>query len=197
MQKQKLNLGDSLKVVPLAFITVYNETDTEGQGAHFFGTWNKEQACTYPTVEGSYYNRQLPNGHILVPSNWVMVEVLGHPELKNAVVAYKRTGSRIWKAWKDDAKERGGSSATMIYTLTEGEYDNDKGMEWTDIDFNYSGNLVEEDKAMAIHCLKKSNAIAESYNKHALIADHSESAKPTKAYITDASDIEDSEELGF
>ena len=95
LQKEKVNLGAELKVVPLAFITVYQEKSDATNTAQFFGMWNKEQAVNYPLVEGSYFNRQLPNGHILVPVNWVMIEVIGHKEIENAVITYKSTGSRI------------------------------------------------------------------------------------------------------
>ena len=67
IQKDKLNLGSELKVVPLAFITIYNERENASKDAKFFGVWNKEQAVNFPVADGSYFNRQLPNGHILVP----------------------------------------------------------------------------------------------------------------------------------
>jgi hypothetical protein len=129
-----------------------------------------------------------------------MVEVLGHPELENAVVAYKSTGSRIFRKWKDDAKPRSQTSATLIYEISEMDVKNDKN-EWTDIGFTFSGNLLEEDKAMAFKCLKKSNAIRDSYKNHVLVADHAPvSATKAVAQIEDASDVEDStddEESGF
>lgn len=204
IQKDKLNLGSELKVVPLAFITVYNEKDGTGLGAKFFGMWNKEQAVQYPVAEGSYFNRQLPNGHILEPSNWVMVEVLGHHDIKNAVIAYKRTGSRIWKAWKEDAKSRAGSSATLVYRISEEVYSNADN-EWTDISFAFDSNLLEKDRNEALHCLQKSNSLRESYEKALLIGNHDVSAvavpaKPAAIEAKDASETEDSfddEELGF
>ena len=202
LQKDKVNLGESLKVVPLAFITVYQEKADATNTAQFFGVWNKEQAVNYPLAEGSYFNRQLPNGHILMPVNWVMVEVLGHREIENAVIAYKSTGSRIWKQWKEDAKNRSSSSATLIYTIHEEVQKNDK-FDWTDIGFEYSANLLETDKSEAVYCLKKSNAIRESYEKALLIANHdtaSLSAPKAVAQIADASTTEDSfddEENGF
>ena len=67
LQKEKVNLGDTLKVVPLAFITLYDEFEDKPQNAQFFGVWNKEQAVTYPVANGSYFNTQLPNGHMLKP----------------------------------------------------------------------------------------------------------------------------------
>lgn len=200
IQKDKLNLGAELKVVPLAFITLYNEKADAGKDAQFFGTWNKEQAVQFDLVEGNNFNRQLPNGHILVPVNWVMVEVLGHPEIENAVIAFKSTGSRIWRKWKEDAKNRSGSSATLVYKIFEETYNNDK-YDWTDFGFEFVESLLEKEgnkaKAQALACLKKSNTIRESYERHTLIGNHDTqaiTAKPVKGYIEDTSDASETEE---
>ena len=202
LQKDKKVLGAEVKVVPLAFITLYQEKESAAQDAKFFGMWNKEQAVTFPVADGSYYNRQLPNGHILVPVNWVCVTVIGHHEIENAVIAFKSTGSRIWKKFKEDAKSRSGSSATLVYLLKEGLYNNDM-FEWTDFDFQYVGSLLELDKEEAVYCLRKSNAIREAYENATLVGNHDVTAlssRSTVAQITDASEIEDStddEEMGF
>jgi hypothetical protein len=200
LHKEKKNLGSSIKVVPLAFITLYNERENANQDSKFFGVWNKEQAMKYPVADGSYFNRQLPNGHILVPVNWVMVSVLGHHEIENAVVAFKSTGSRIWKKWKDDAKTRSGSCATLVYELKEAEYKNDS-FEWTDFGFEFSANLLETDKNEAVYCLKLSNQIREAYEKHLLIADKVEEKPSAPAAIEDKSEVadcyDDEEESGF
>lgn len=203
LQKDKKVLGAELKVVPLAFITLYQEKENASNDAKFFGMWNKEQAVTFPVADGSYFNRQLPNGHILVPVNWVMLTVIGHHDIENAVIAFKSTGSRIWKKWKEDAKNRSSSSATLVYKIFEEAYNNDK-FEWTDFGFEYVESLLETDKEEAVYCLKKSNAIRESYEKATLVGNHDVSAlsakKQTTAFIEDASDIEDSfddDEVGF
>lgn len=202
IQKDKLNLGAELKVVPLAFITLYNERESAEQTARFFGVWNKEQAVQFPVADGSYFNRQLPNGHILVPVNWVMVSVIGHHDIENAVIAFKSTGSRIWKSWKEDAKQRSSTSATLVYKIHEETYNNDK-FDWTDFGFEYAENLLETDKAEAVYCLKKSNAIREAYENHTMIGNHDVTAltkTPVTAYVEDASNTEDSyddEESGF
>lgn len=204
IQKDKKILGTELKVVPLAFISLYQERESAAQNAKFFGMWNKEQAVTFPVADGSYFNRQLPNGHILVPVSWVCVTVIGHHEIENAVIAFKSTGSRIWKKWKEDAKSRSGSSATLVYLLKEGLYNNDK-FEWTDFDFQYVGSLLESDKEEAVYCLRKSNAIREAYEKATLVGNHDVSALTAKkpaSLIEDASEVADSydddmEEMGF
>ena len=203
LQKDKKVLGAELKVVPLAFITLYQEKESVAKDANFFGVWNKEQALQFPVADGSYFNRQLPNGHILVPVNWVMVTVIGHHEIENAVIAFKSTGSRIWKKWKEDVKERSSSSATLVYKIHEEAYSNDK-YDWTDFGFEYVESLLETNKAEAVYCLKKSNAIREAYEKATLVGNHDVSALSAKiqttALIEDASDTEDSfddEELGF
>lgn len=194
LQKDKKILGAEVKVVPLAFITLYQEKESAAQDAKFFGMWNKEQAVTFPVADGSYFNRQLPNGHILVPVNWVCVTVIGHHEIENAVIAFKSTGSRIWKKWKEDAKSRSGSSATLVYLLKEGLYNNDK-FEWTDFDFQYVESLLETDKEEAVYCLRKSNAIREAYENATLVGNHDVTAlssRSTVAQITDASEVADS-----
>ena len=202
LQKDKKILGTEVKVVPLAFISLYMEKESTAQDTKFFGMWNKEQAVTFPVADGSYFNRQLPNGHILVPVNWVCVTVIGHHEIENAVIAFKSTGSRIWKKWKEDAKSRSGSSATLVYLLKEGLYNNDK-FEWTDFDFQYVENLLETDKEEAVYCLRKSNAIREAYENATLVGNHDVTAlssRSTVAQITDASEVADSyddEEIGF
>lgn len=217
IQKDKKILGERLAVVPLMFMTVYNEKDGMGRDAKFIGKWSQEQAVQFPLVEDSYFDRQLPNGHVLSPSNWVVVEVLkakfdedgdfikvlGIEDIKFAVITYKSTGSRIWKAWKEDVKKRSGASATLIYTIFSDTYENDKG-DWTDINFAYTANLLEKDKKVAVACLKKSNEAREAYNNALLIQKHDVAslipARTPVAQIEDASDVEDStdeEELGF
>lgn len=202
LQKDKKILGTEVKVVPLAFITLYMEKESAAQDTKFFGMWNKEQAVTFPVAEGSYFNRQLPNGHILVPVNWVCVTVIGHHEIENAVIAFKSTGSRIWKKWKEDAKSRSGSSATLVYKIFEEAYTNGK-FEWTDFGFEFVGSLLESDKEEAVYCLRKSNAIREAYENATLVGNHDVTAlssRSTVAQITDASEVADSyddEEIGF
>lgn len=191
---KKINLGSELKVVPLAFITIYNERESADKDSKFFGVWNKEQAVTFPVADGSYFNRQLPNGHILVPVNWVCVTVIGHHEIENAVIAFKSTGSRIWKKWKEDAKSRSGSSATLVYKIFEEAYSNDR-FDWTDIGFEFVGSLLESDKEEAVYCLRKSNAIREAYEKATLVGNHDVSALTAKkpaSLIEDASEVADS-----
>ena len=203
LQKDKKILGAEVKVVPLAFITLYQEKESVDQDAKFFGMWNKEQAVTFPVADGSYFNRQLPNGHILVPVNWVCVTVIGHHEIENAVIAFKSTGSRIWKKFKEDAKSRSGSSATLVYKIFEEAYSNDK-FDWTDFGFEFVESLLESDKEEAVYCLRKSNAIREAYENATLVGNHDVTAlssRTTVAQITDASEtpetFDEEEELGF
>ena len=204
IQKDKKVLGESVKVVPLAFITLFNEKEADTQDARFFGVWSKEQASTLPFADGSDYNHVTPNGHVLVPVNWVCVDVIGHPEIEHGVIAFKKTGSRIWREWKEDARKRSDSSATLVYTVTEAVYEN-KEFKWTDFKFEFAGSLLDTNagKAQAFASLKKSNDIREAMANHTFVAEHdlaSLAQKPVQAYIEDASDVEDStddEESGF
>lgn len=193
IQGDKKVLGNELVVVPLAFMTVYNEKESASVGARFLGKWSREEALKYPLADSSFFDRILPSGHILTPSNWVVVEVLGHKDLKFAVIAYKSLGSRIWKSWKEDVKRRGGSSATLMYKVFADTYENTKG-KWLDINFAYKGNLIEDDKEMAVYCLKKSNRIAEAYNGKTLFQQHALPSPESKESMAEEDDLED---LGF
>ena len=192
---RKINLGSEVRVVPLAFITLYNEKENASNDSKFFGTWNKEQAVTFPTTSDNDFNRQLPNGHILVPVNWVMVQVVGHDEIENGVLAFKSTGNRIWRKWKEDAKIRSATSATLVYKITEEQYKNDK-FEWSDFGFEYIESLLDTDKKLALFCLKKSNAIRDSYEKHVLIGNHDVTSLTASAtaLIDDASETVDADD---
>lgn len=203
VQKEKINFGKELEVVPLMFITVYNERDSLSRDSKYVGKWTREQALQFPLVKDSYFNRQLPNGHILIPSNWVVVEVIGHREIELAVIAYKSTGSRIWKNWKEDVRKRSGASATLVYKVFAEAYENTKG-KWLDANYAFIGNLLEKDRSEAVFCLQKSNELREAYNKQLLIQKHSLDAfvsSPRAVVQTeDASSVEesdDTEELGF
>lgn len=175
IQREKRKLGHELHVVPLMFLKVYNEVDSAGRDAKFFGKWTAEQAGQYPLVEGSYFDRQLPNGHILKPTNWVVVEIKEAPDLKFPVIAYKSTGNRIWKAWKDDVRKRSGSSATLMYTIKE-EVCTNADYDWTDIGFEFDSNLLESEdgKRLALTTLKKSNDMRKAYEQGLLIGKHSD-----------------------
>ena len=206
IQKSKTVLGKDLFVVPLMFMTVYNEMDSSDINAKMLGIWAKEQAEQYPLVEGSFYNHKLPNGHILVPSNWVAVELLryeggevtGHLDVEFGVVAYKSTGSRIWRAWKKDVKSRAGSSATLVYHLASEEQHGSKG-DWTDIGFTFAGNLLELSKIEAIHCLKKSNELHEAYDKHFIVPLKEVDTKAIESTTAEslASEIAEDDDLEF
>lgn len=196
LQKEKQILGERVKVVPLAFVTLYQEKESRSKDAQFFGAWNKEQAVSFPLADGSYFDRIMPNGHILQPINWVFCELPDFPELDKAVIAFKSTGSRIWKKWKEDAKERSQTSATLVYEVFEEAYSN-ADYEWTDFGFEYVENLIEKNKSLAIKCLQKSNAIREDYQNATLIANRSlpvTTGKNNAKQIEDFSETEDSED---
>lgn len=180
IQKTKKNLGSSVRVVPLAFIPLYNEKDGTGKDAKFYGTWSKQDALQFPACENVTFNRQLPNGHILVPVNWVCVYLPDHPEIENAVVAFKSTGIRIWRDWRKDVQENSTACATLVYTLSAGEYGNDD-YDWTDFSFSLAESLLETDKLTALKTLKKSNEIQEAVMSNTFAPKHAVLSPEVKA----------------
>ena len=174
LYKAKKVLGAALSVVPLQFVSLYTEHEVDGTGIKQIscGIWTYEDGQKCPECVGSFYNRQLPNGHVLTPEVWVVASVVGADVDEPVSIRYKATGIKIVKKWKEDVRRRGGSSATMIYSLTEESYANNKGNTWTDISFAYTGSFVEQDKSAAIAALKLSTDLRKAYSQGMMIAPH-------------------------
>lgn len=170
IQKDKVVFGKKMTVVPLCFITIYREVDADGNSV---GLWNEKQARALPLKAGSYYDRVTDSGTTLSPVHWVIVRPLN----KNIavddvpyVISFKSTGSKIWKKWRGDCENRGGSSAILAYNIFESEYSN-SNYTWTDVGYEFAGNIAEKSRDLAIECLEKSNALYDSYNTAVLIQD--------------------------
>ena len=120
--------------------------------------------------------------------------VRGHfSSLEKAIAAMKRNASETYFP-----------EEIYAYLVKEIAVDGNLGdVDWLSVrSYDPSGNLLEEDRTMAIKCIKKSNAIRESYQNHVLVADHASVSTAPKAVaqIEDASAVEDStddEDSGF
>lgn len=187
---KRVNLGDKIEVIPLAFLSLFQEKESTERDAQYFGIWSKEQALEYPMDE--HYNRTLPNGHILMPVYWVVVEVIGHKEIERGVIVFKSTGGKIFRKWQNDSMSRADASAIQVYEVTEHTYQNDK-YDWTDYGFEYKGSLLDKglENEELIRIVVKSNDIRAAYLKGAF-------APKRELLGSDSSQAEEEEEeVGF
>lgn len=115
----KLNkgFGSSLKVVPLAFISVYNHFSSADADANFIGVIHEEDAIKLPKVKGSFSDRQVADGSILQPVTWVCVKLVDFPEIENAVITFKKGGLKIAKEWAKVAGDKELPASMQIYEV--------------------------------------------------------------------------------
>lgn len=170
---KKLRLGKSLEVVPLSFVTVYNEFSS-GQDSKFLGVWHKEDALKYPLCPTHYFNRQLPNGNELRPVKWVLVYLPDYPDIPNVVITFKSTANRIAKSWAKDIESHGGNSSALVYTLNVEKVENAKG-KWYQIRPEFSEKVYDAEtgkvfKPYAEKVVDLSLEYNESYAKGTLVS---------------------------
>jgi hypothetical protein len=145
VQAKKLKLGKKLRVVPLAFLSVYNEFSESGQQAKFLGIWHAEDAERYDLCADHYYNRELPNGHELRPVVWVLAYLPDFPELEKVVFTFKSTANKIAKEWQKDIDRNAGSACQTLYEIVGVPVSNDKG-KWFEIKPTHINNTFERSK---------------------------------------------------
>ena len=203
VQAKKLRLGKSLKVVPLSFLTVYNEFSGSGQDAKMLGIWHKDDAVKFPLHPMHFFNRVMPNGNELRPVKWVLVYLPDHPDLDNAVVTFKSTANRVAKAWAKDVESHGGMSCQLIYELSAKRVENDKG-KWFEITPEYVKHVFEDNDGdvtvnydFAETVVDMSLEYNESYAKGTLIPRRSEAAMQIADSRPVVEDDDDEDEIPF
>ena len=197
IQSKKLKLGNRLRVVPLAFLTVYNEFSGPGMDAKFVGIWHKEDALQHPLCIGHFFNRELPNGNELRPVKWVMLYLPDFPELDKTVITFKSTGNKIAKEWAKDIENNGGVSCQLIYELTAKGVSNDKG-KWVEVQFENVGKVYEAHNGktrlleeFAEEVIDKSLELNESYRAGTLIPHRASAARQIEGRVTTDADDDD------
>lgn len=150
VQAKKLKLGKKIRVVPLRFVSVFNEMTGTGDDAKFVGIWRKKDAERYDLAPGSYFDRELPNGNVLRPATWMLVFLPDHPDIENPVITFKSTGQRTVKDIKKAIESNGtkGISCSLELELVAKNVDDGKGHTWLGIGWEIIDKLfsVEDGK---------------------------------------------------
>ena len=107
IQQKKINLGRKLRVVPLRFVSVFNEVSSLKQDAKFIAVWRKKDADRYDLAPGSFFDRETPQGTYLRPATWMLVYLPDFPEIENPVITFKSTGQRTVKDIKKAIESNG------------------------------------------------------------------------------------------
>ena len=147
IQSMKKVLGNKLRVVPLKFLSVYNElAPIKGKPnaqPKFVGVWHRQDAEKYDLRLGSYFDRELPNGNILQPVTWVLCYLPDFPEIKNVVLTFKSTGQKIAKAWRKEIDSRSRPAHETVYVLSSSVEKNDADQSWYSVKPMFEGYVFE------------------------------------------------------
>jgi hypothetical protein len=109
--KSKTRLGQTLDATVLGMFKLYTETERKKNPSDLAKTvqfWMPEDAVQMPLLPGSNFDRQTREGNILSVTHWVFLYLHKHPEIEDAVLAFKSIGN---KAHSDLAKLVAASSS--------------------------------------------------------------------------------------
>lgn len=150
IQSAKKVLANKIRVVPLKFLSVYNElapiAGKPKAQPKFVGVWHRQDAEKYDLRLGSYFDRELPNGNILQPVTWVLCYLPDYPDVKNAVITFKSTGQKIAKAWRKEIDARARPAHETVYVLSSAVEKNDNDQSWYSVKPVFEGYLFEVDE---------------------------------------------------
>ena len=149
VHKDKKVLGSSLKVIPLAFFSLFAEYENVPKGAKYFGPWQYEEGMQFDLVDGSFYDRQLPNGNILKPIIWVPVLLPDYPEMNKPILTAKVTTNAIFRAWKKEIVGMDAVPPQCLYTVKAAKIKKDKN-DWIDYEFTFDSFTYEKKDGKAV-----------------------------------------------
>jgi hypothetical protein len=187
IQSRHLILGSNVKVIPLAFIQVYNHYDSLAKPGHqpkFLGTVSKPDGdklplaqFMFPSGKKNFSVHRCPDATFLQPAFWVPVYMPDFPEILDAVVTFKSSGNPNAKAWRKANKSRPGAVASHMYTLGWEKLKSDNNPKgWTVPKAEFVCDLIDEDgtysfegaRDILVKALKMSMSVAEKADTNKL-----------------------------
>jgi len=100
---KKLKISDKKQCVDatiLGMFKVYAEKakkERENEMAKTVQFWAPDDAVQYELSEGSQFERQLPNGNVLIPVHWVFLYLHNHPNVEGALLPFQSKGNAIYR----------------------------------------------------------------------------------------------------
>ena len=149
VHKDKKVLGSTVKAIPLAFFSLFAEYENEAKSPKYFGPWQYEEGMQFDLVDGSFYDRQLPNGNILKPIIWVPVLLPDFPDMNKPILSAKVTTNAIFRAWKKEIVGMDAVPPQCLYTVKATKIKKDKN-DWIDYDFTFDSFTYEKKDGKAV-----------------------------------------------
>lgn len=149
VHKDKKVLGSVVKAIPLAFFSLFAEYENEAKSPKYFGPWQYEEGMQFDLVDGSFYDRQLPNGNILKPIIWVPVLLPDFPDMNKPILSAKVTTNAIFRAWKKEIVGMDAVPPQCLYTVKATKIKKDKN-DWIDYEFTFDSFTYEKKDGKAV-----------------------------------------------
>ena len=146
VQDPKQVLGKKIQFVIVGFVDCYNEYESYDPNADWGGTWSREDSDKYPSVEGRFFDKQLPNGHVLRQTGWLVVKLLKGEFEKPTVIAMSKTSIFDFMEIRNQANvlkdEKGLAYNQMVWEATAKQVTSKDGKHsWAAMDIQFKDVL--------------------------------------------------------
>lgn len=198
-QNTKTAFGETLRVIPLAFLRAFNHFADNTSNAKWLGVCSAADGSkfppldfTFPSGKKNYSIRDVGDGTVLRPVYWVPILLVDSPDFPSkeqmpdctaVVLTFKSTASKVAAAWNKDAKGRGAAIASNVYTLGHTtEKSADGKNTWCAVEPKFEKTLLAgDDIELLTKALKASVAIGELEAKNALFRPFSAASQSAPA----------------
>ena len=88
--------------------------------------WLPEEAVQYPTVAGSNFERELPDGNVLVPAHWVFLYLHNHPDVTDGRIIFQSKGNAVYAELAKMMKAESSVCTELRFKISNQNEYNDK-----------------------------------------------------------------------
>ena len=118
---KKLALGKELDATIIGMFKVYAETTQKESASDMPKTvqfWMPDDALQFPVTPGNNFDRQLPNGNVLQPCHWVFLFLHEHPDVEDALLAFRSKGNSIYTQLEKTVKAESKAVTELRFKIT-------------------------------------------------------------------------------
>ena len=121
---KKLKISDKKQCVDatiLGMFKVYAEkarTDKENEMAKTVRFWMPDDAVQHPVTPGGIFERELPNGNVLIPVHWVFLYLHEHPEIESCLLSFQSKGNAIYTQLEKTVKAESSVCTELRFSIS-------------------------------------------------------------------------------
>jgi hypothetical protein len=126
---KKLALGKELDATIIGMFKIYAEVTQKESGNDMPKTvqfWMPDDAAQFPVTPGNNFDRQLPNGNVLQPCHWIFLYLHDHPEVEDALLAFRSKGNNIYAQLEKTVKAESSAVTELRFKITNQGLANEK-----------------------------------------------------------------------